>query len=304
MEAIEQAIRGREPQDHQSLPSFWERHTADAAAFDRPIDRAIAGGASTDRVGFAFAAGYAAALHALVPALPRSALASLAATEAAGAHPRTIETTLSPSPEGFTLTGHKRWVTIAGTELLVFARTGQAVDGRQRTVLVRIARDRPGVRVQELPPLPFIPEVAHAEIHLESVPVREADVLPGDGWQDWVKPFRTVEDLHVHAALLAMLLSLGARAGWPQPLREGMAALLVTTRALAAETPSSPAVHVALAGLLTQVGELVQALEPLWQSAPAEVRERWVRDRPLLQVAAKARAARAAKAWERLARGN
>lgn len=300
MDAIESALRGRAPVTAAEPEAFWRQHVSDARSFERPIDRAIVGGASTDLVGFAFVAGYAAALQALVPGLPRETLASLAATEAAGAHPRTIETRLEATRDGRQLTGHKSWVTLAGERLFVFAREGTDPDGRARTVLVGIERNRPGVEIVPLAPLPFVPEVAHAEVRLEAVHVREEDLLPGDGWQDWVKPFRTVEDLHVHAALLGMLLSLGARVGWPRPLREQMAATLVSLRALAVEPPASPAVHLALAGTLEQTRAIVEALEPHWSLVSGEVRERWLRDRPLLGVASKARAARRERAWERL----
>lgn len=33
-----------------------------------------------------------------------------------------------------------------------------------------------------------------------------AEVLPGDGYDDYIKPFRTLEDVHVHLALGAFLL--------------------------------------------------------------------------------------------------
>src|SRR4051794_40702609 len=69
MNALTRALAGSSARSFDSVQSFFAWHQADAASFDRPIDRAILGGAGADRLGYAFAAGYAAALQALVPGL-------------------------------------------------------------------------------------------------------------------------------------------------------------------------------------------------------------------------------------------
>lgn len=301
MGLLTEVLAGREAREFASVDEFWAWHVEDARELPRPVDRALAGGASADRLGYAFAAGYAAAVQALVPGIQPGTLASLAATEEGGAHPKAIKTELSRREGNWRLSGRKQLVTLAGSELLVLARQGEKPDGRADLVLVRVGRSRPGVRVDPLPTLPFAPEIPHAQIAFEDVPVDPADVLPGDGWERWVKPFRTVEDVHVHAALLGHLLSLGARYGWERALRERLAATLVTLRALATADPSSAGVHVALAGAIAASKQALRELEPAWASAPAAVRERWERDRPLLQVAEKARAAREERAWQRIA---
>jgi len=135
---------------------------------------------------------------------------------------------------------------------------------------------------------------------LEQVPVADADLLPGDGWERWVKPFRTVEDVHVHAAALAYLGATASRCGWPRPLREELLASLASFGALAEMDPSSPVTHVALGGALAQARRRVEACAPHWSTAPEAERERWQRDLPLLQVAGKARGLRLARAWELL----
>lgn len=301
MGLLTDVLAGREAREFASVDKFWAWHAEDARALPRPVDRAIAGGAAADRLGYAFAAGYAAAIQALVPGIHPSTLASLAATEEGGVHPRAIKTELSRREGAWRLSGRKQIVTLAGSELMVLARQGEKPDGLADLVLVRVGRNRPGVRISPLPALPFAPEIPHAQIAFEEVPVEPADVLPGDGWEKWVKPFRTVEDIHVHAALIGYLLSLGARHGWERVLRERLAATLVALRALATADPSSAGVHVALAGAIAASRQVLKELEPAWASAPAAVRERWERDWPLLQVAEKARAAREVRAWQRIA---
>jgi acyl-CoA dehydrogenase len=286
------------------VDGWWRLWSAELGRFPQPIEAAIAGGLAADRLGFAFAAGYHAALSSLVPALAQSGITALCATEEGGAHPRAIQTRLDPAPGGFTLSGRKRWSTLAprARQLLVLASTGTGSDGRSLLRLARVPTNAAGVRIQEMPAPPFAPEIPHAELELESVHVGASSLLEGDAWQRYVKPFRTLEDVHVHGALIGYLIGVARRAGWPEAEVERWLALAVAMRALAAEPPDSPALHVALAGLLDATRQAVQNSEPHWQAAlvdPAE-RDRWQRDRPLLEVAGKARAARSKRAWQEI----
>lgn len=153
--------------------------------------------------------------------------------------------------------------------------------------------------VTPLPPGPFVPEIPHAKVSFTEV--RELERLPGDGWADYVRPFRTVEDVHVHAAFVAWLAANALRHGWPREAIGRASAILLALRELSDRDPSSPATHVALAGAIELTRSLIRDLEPAWASAPDEERARWERDRTLLDVAGKARAARLERAWVRIA---
>src|SRR4051812_21347153 len=109
------------PATTATIDAWWSRHRQ-VVIDGPPIESAILGGFCADRVGFAFAAGYHAALRALVPSLPRDHLVGLCATEAGGVHPRAIETRL----EGGRLRGTKSFATLAPSadELLIVASTG------------------------------------------------------------------------------------------------------------------------------------------------------------------------------------
>lgn len=61
----------------------------------------------------------------------------------------------------------------------------------------------------------------------------------------------------------------------------------------------SPSSHVALGGVLALGREVVEASEAHWESAGEPERARWRRDRPLLEVAGRARTARLKAAWRR-----
>jgi len=267
------------------------------------LDRLVAGASpalahalrtsvGADRLGVAFAAGYQAALHVLVPSLP-DVVASLAASEAGGAHPRAIATTLV----GGRLHGVKTFATQGPSAqvFLVLASEGVDAAGRARLRLAWVERAAAGLSLEATPPTPFCPEIGHALLRLDATPVRE--VLPGDGWTELVKPFRTVEDIHVHAAAIAYVLGVGARHAWPTSARAELAALLLTFVALAARPPADPAGHVALAGALALSRQVLATHAALWDGVDADERARWQRDQPLFRVAEKARAARTEAAW-------
>lgn len=281
-------------------------HTRDlAATFPAPFDRGAATAFACDRVGFAFAAGYQGALHALLPTLPIDATVSFCATEVGGAHPRAIATRLEKAAGGgFVLDGKKRWSTFApaADALLVVASIGNDDQGRNRLRVVRVDRRAEGVRVDAMPATPFAPEIPHAEVTLAGVRVRDEDVLEGDGYDRYVKPFRTVEDIHVFGALAAHLCGVARALAWPRDVVEDLAATIVLLRAMALADPTAPALHVALGGAFTRFRDLVDRTSSLWSATPTETRARWERDRPLLDVAGTARGKRLEAAWVALAK--
>lgn len=272
------------------LGSYWAATQSARDAFTQPAERALVSAASADRIAFAFASGYQAALCAMFPSLGRHELGALCATEEGGGHPRDIRTRL----DGTRLTGAKKFVSGAelATQLFVVASIGEH-EGRNRLRVARVASNAPGVRLQSMGELPFVPELPHGQVELDGA--YAAEVLEGDGYERYLKPFRTVEDVHVHAALLGYLIGAGRRCGWRV---ERLTALAVTAAALAAREASDAATHVAVAGLIEETRAALEALD--LRKLPAEERERWERDKALLDVAGRVRAKRLERAWESL----
>ncbi|NBD08694.1 acyl-CoA dehydrogenase family protein [Corallococcus silvisoli] len=288
-----------------SVDAWWRRHLAVLPRFPAPADLALASGFRMDRLGFAFASGYQAALRSLFPQLPADRRVALCATESGGGHPTAMQTQLTPSGAGWKLDGVKTYVTL-GTHaevLLVVASEGRDAQGRNRLRMAVVDAKKPGVQVEPLPPLGFIPEVPHAALRLEGVVLAPEDVLPGDGYTRYLKPFRTVEDCHVNLAVLGWLVKVGRRCGWPVALREELVAVAVMMRALAKEDPSDPGAHVALGGAFTQMHRALERCEVAWEGVDVEMRERWQRDRRVLDLASKVRAKRLEVARQRLAGG-
>ena len=316
MDVLEHLLRAPAERRPQPDLSAWFTHLA-ACPFSRPIDRALWAGFESDRLGFAFVGGYQAALARLLawgaetlgdaPPRPYAWPASgarlcLAATEAGGAHPRAIATTLREERGALVVRGEKTFATLASVsdEVLVVASRGAGEDGTNRLALVRVRASSPGVVIADRAPPPFAPEIPHARVTLTDVVVASEDVLPGDGYSVYLKPFRTIEDVHVLAAALGLVVRSARAFAFDRVVAETACALAFALRDLSERAPSDPAAHVALAGLFHGTRALLAAHAGEWTKADAATAERWHRDAPLLVVADGARQKRTAAAWQRL----
>jgi len=294
---------GAPPCEH--VADWWPRHRAIVAEHPDPIHQAIVGGFVADRVGWAFASGYQAALRALVHDLPADRICALCVTEEAGNTPKAIKTTLRRNGSDYVLDGSKRWTTLGpeGALFLVAARDAEAAGERPSLRVARVAADAPGVSVETMPPTRFVPEVPHARLRFEAVRLDESALLPGDGYDQYVKRFRTVEDIHVQAAVLSYLMREAQRLSWPEGWIERLSALLSALGKLSDMPPENAETHISLAGALAISAGLIGESEPFWlktASDPAALR--WARDRELLEVASGAREQRTRRAWEALRR--
>ncbi|MGB8330791.1 MAG: acyl-CoA dehydrogenase family protein [Polyangiales bacterium] len=290
----------REPEGE--LERVWNQYQAVRDVGAEPFTAAVLVGSRVDRLGFAFAVGYPAALQHLSPGteLP----CALCVTEDDGAHPRAMKTTLEAVQNGYALNGSKTFVTFGNLAktLLVAAKVGSKPDGRPDLALVRIPAGRAGVDLQTLPPTPFAPEIPHARVELRQVEVRETERLPGDGFTQYVKPFRTIEDIHVLGAAIGYLIGVTRRARGSVLLLADLSAALVALDWLRSVPPLDPRAHLVLQGIHQRIVGLVDGAElaQVWEAAPDEERKRWSRDRPLLDVAFRARRARFERAKQEL----
>ena len=282
-----------------SLDRWQRRYEPAALNWKRSVERAVAGGYVADRLAWVLAAGYGEALRALLPDSPPGEQAAFCVTEAGGNHPRAIETRLRQTGKNWEITGVKTFVTGAEQArwLVVAATAGQGEDGRPKIRMVRLPADLSGLRIDPMVPLPFVPEIHHGTLTLERVRIEPAWLLSGDGYARYIKPFRTLEDLHLMAAALGYLYRVAETASWPLPRRSELLAFVAGLLTLDERDPQAPNLHIVLGGFWTQIASWLQAIDPLWQNAPEEWRRNWERDRPLLNVAEKARSARLASAW-------
>lgn len=285
----------------ERVADWWPRHRAIAAEHAHTIHQAIVGGFVADRVGWAFASGYQAALRALFPTAPHDRLCALCVTEADGNSPKAIRSSFRAASDAWILNGSKKWTTLGpeGSLFFVAARDEGAAGERPAIRIVVVPSESVGLAIEKMPDTRFVPEVPHAQLRFDGV--RVSTQLPGDGYDLYVKPFRTVEDIHVQAAVLAYLMREGQRLSWPESWVERLSALLAALSTLADMPPAQPETHVALAGALRISAQLLEEADALWLKSPTDpATMRWQRDRELLAVAGKARELRTQRAWEKL----
>ncbi|MBD2838046.1 acyl-CoA dehydrogenase [Pseudomonas sp. JM0905a] len=254
-----------------------------------PFELAVLGGKLSATPGLAFLAGYQGALRLLWPSAPQS-LGALCVTENRSVRPADMQTRLS----GLSLAGRKDFVTAgdAADWLLVAAR--EEADGESPRLALTVVRNgAPGVRVEQLKPLPLMPDIPHARLHLEGA---HCERLAGDGWDAYVKPFRSIEDLHVLAALVAWLYGVGRDNAWRQDLQLRLLALLSGAAEVSRQCATAPAMHLLLAALFAQFKALKPELDAAFAGGPEDWANLWKRDQGVLEIASGPRAKRLEKA--------
>ncbi len=258
------------------------------------VDQSAAFGARAEGLGFAFAAGYPLAVRRLTgDARPMA----LAVTEARGNRPVDIETTMRRDVNGIaTITGEKTFVTLAdrAESCLVLVRDGDAPsssDGKVALRLVLAPLRETSVSIAMMPPLPIASEVAHGQVTFTNA--RVLKLFDGDGWNDYGRPFRTIEDVAVMSASLGMVFRITRENAAELAMRAF--ALLVTLREVERLGFQDASAHVVLTGALAMASSLFAEVS---ERAPEGVRAKFQSDLPLLSIANKARALRASRAWQ------
>ncbi len=287
-----------------TVQAWLPRWLALCALGGTPFELAVYGGLQSDRLAWAFGSGHQAAMRALLPAVAPHEVLAFCLTEPGGNRPRDLQSTATANADGhWQLVGEKRWATLGpvATHLLVVCRQANAAGTAPALRVARIATGAAGLQIEPMPATKFVPELPHAAVHLGGVHLAESDWLPGDGWDAYGKPFRTLEDLFIAAATLALLLREARAHAWPGEFAQRTVATLLACQSLADEPADAPATHVALAGVLAQAHGLYGEAAALWSAGPASAAgARWLRDAPLLGLSASTRDLRTARAWQRL----
>ncbi|MFJ2288418.1 acyl-CoA dehydrogenase [Pseudomonas iridis] len=254
-----------------------------------PFELAVAGGRRMATPGLAFLVGYQAALRMLWPSAPLS-LGALCATEQRSLRPADMQTRLTD----LRLSGAKDFVTAgdAADWLLIAARSEEA-GATPRLSLAVVYPGEPGVTVAKMPALPLMPDISHGRLHLDGA---LCELLAGDGWDAYVKPFRTLEDVYVLSAMTAWLYGVGQDSDWPQTLQLRLLALLAGCAEMSRQPPNNPAGHVLLGGLFAQFDALKTEIDQALSEGDPEWAQMWQRDQAVMQLASGARAKRLVKA--------
>jgi acyl-CoA dehydrogenase len=263
-----------------------------------PFAATVAAALRADRLAWAFFSGYQGAIQATLGAQPGSAGAFC--VNETGRKITEIASTLAPDGDALLLHGSKSWALAGVDHLHVLARRADGpASGAGSLVVVRVPAEAPGVEWLSSQPQGMVPELPHSALRFDAVRVSAADVLPGDGYADYAKPFRTREDVFVTGSVLAYLLAEAEVGAWTAHWREraiAAIALLDGCSLLAADAPDA---IIAVAGALSLAGDVIGAAEQLWTPQQQEARERWLRDRTLLAIGNEARRQRSVQAWKK-----
>ena len=233
----------------ENVAAWWSAFGPALAQAPAPWDAAVLGGARADRLGFAFAAGYQAALWSLVPARDLRRTAALCATEAGGAHPRAIETRLTHG----VLEGEKTFVTLGphAQDLYVLAKTGEEA-GRPALALVRLDAAAPGVTVTPLGETPFVPESrTRPSAWRACARSRRCRATAG---RTTCGPFAAWRTRWCMRLRWRGWVPAGCAGDGRASRIERLAALLLGLRSLSEDDLASPLAHIALAGALESGG--------------------------------------------------
>ena len=273
------------------------------------IDRAIIGGFLADRMAYAFLSGYENALQKHFTMLPAQSLAAFCVSEKGGSRPKAMETTLSQDNNGdvYLLNGQKSFVTCAeDAQWLIIAATlaergdgkaGEETSKRPNIKLALIEANAPGLAVTNSKELPFIPEIRKGSLVLDNVKVTAENILPGDGYSNYVKPFSCVEGVYIMAATSAFLFRLACLFDWPKSIQEQVLSTLLAVKQLNEGDMSSPATEIMVSGVKAQLKQITETSKPLWAMLPEQHMQRLQRDCGMLLMSDKNHLTRLERAW-------
>ena len=246
-------------------------------------------------------AGHQSAIRRLFPSAPTDAVTSFCVSEARGPHPRYIETQLSHQDGHWQITGEKMWGTMAppATVIYVAASTG-VVDGQNQLQMVGVDATATGITQLPLPPERQAGEMPICDLKFSATPVAEDQLFSGDAYEAFIKPFRLIEDVFSTVATQIALLRLGTQAGLDHGQQEQLIGLIVQGHAIAESTMDAPGDILLITTYLRDSQAFWNTLADAFVSAAPEVQSAWDVSRPILTVAARARAQRRSNAWQAL----
>jgi hypothetical protein len=241
----------------------------------------------------AFSLGYRCALQRLCPELNQKEWAAFCVTEESGAHPKKLKTTVSAKG---VLNGAKSFVSMAdrAKQLLIIAVEGYAED---RPILKAVQVELPviGLDLTVLPSMGMLPGVAHGKLVLNEV---QGSILKGDGYLDFNKKFRSIEDAHLLMAFTSLILSKVVRCKLNDNLIDDC--MVIITSLLNLEFDDKPFNVLQLSGLYKNF-EFIQAkFEADLLAISLDFKDEWLRDSKVFRLAESIREAKRALASSKI----
>ena len=175
-----------------------------------------------------------------------------------------------------------------------------AIAARPNIKMLSIPANLSGIQIEPMPSLPFVPEISHGTATFEHADIQTEQILSGDGYTQYVKPFRTHEDIHVLAAVIGFRIGEAINSNWPQSSIEAHLMLLSSLLSLDTNNLTDPTVHIIFALCRAQFRDLVQQTDNEFKKNNPKGFSDWERDKALLDIASKAHKVRTQRAWENI----
>ena len=288
--------------DAGSMAHWFELHQSTSTDLNSSLEKAAISGAQFRQVSFAFASAYQSAIESMF-GVGATTAGAFCHTEKGVKKPREMRTELSVNADGqLRLNGQKSFVSGGSFASALFitaldARAAHSSSPRNVVVVkVDTSEAVAGLQANDLPSLPFVSELSHAKLDIQNVRVLKADVLPGDGYLDYIKPFRAEEDLHIFAALLGQRLRVALELK-QTAVSEQLSALLCAILTMQNADRTSASTHIALAGIKASTKELFEKHDETLKTSLPNYWKAWQRDKALMSFAEHAQNARTQKAW-------
>ena len=249
---------------------------------------------TSNNISQAFIIGYRCALQSLIPELKQRQWAAMCVSEKTGNHPKSLTSTVD---DNGLINGHKSFITMAdqAKQLVVIAKAGQVDD---TPVLKAVLLELPceGVSIQAMPPLPMVPDISHGQITFKNC---QGTLLTGDGYSDYSKRFRTLEDAHVFMAFTAMILRKCVDLKLDPELVQECLLLINSLHSLKGfDKNQEPWLHLTLAACFKHFENMCKQFEEALKKSGDDFYALWMRDKKLFTIAAKARVSRNKKAQD------
>ncbi|GAA6136212.1 hypothetical protein NBRC116188_30020 [Oceaniserpentilla sp. 4NH20-0058] len=251
---------------------------------------AVALGLRCSNMSQAFSLAYRCALQSLLPQLATNKWAAMCVTEPSGNHPKNIESQLT----GFAVNGHKSFVTMAtlAEQLLVIVKQEEKSD-RPQLKAVLIDSAQAGVELVQFPPLGMLKDIPHGKVTFKNA---DADILAGDGYSEYSKPFRTLEDIYAVLVASSFILSMAKRFEINYIVVQK--ALGIITQLVSLPLVPSSWMHLQVEESLKSFNDLTELFERHFEPLPDSIKNEWLADKKIFSIAQSARESRLKKAIE------
>lgn len=281
------------------MTGWFEHHHLATSDVQSSINRAVVGGFCFRQTSFAFASAYQSAMESMFK-LERQSIAALCHTEKGVRKPRDMQTAISTHNGKMVVNGAKSFVSGGADAQTLFVSAldrREGMNSEQAAVrIIRMEANRKGIEAKALPTLPFVPELSHAALALSQVTISEEDILDGDGYVDFIKPFRTEEDIHILAALSGQRLRI-ALDQKQLNIATRLISLISGIQSLETASRNSACCHLQLAGIKASFEDIVALQAPFIAESLPIFHSAWERDKALLSIAEQAQAIRTERAW-------